>query len=210
MKKVIFALWIVPVVLIVFIAFGANKTRRNPNAPRFSPLMRPMKPMSYSDPFGVKGGAGLIFNEQAKKMSYQNALAIISAMNNIADAFYRDYSFAELDRPQFLFALTTFLGNSQHQLILKQFSQILKDNIADFPTELSGIAEGAEQSINNKNAEQFFAVYSVLERYFRGLRVQSLVRIRKPDWSAIFRNIKDAIVSRAQRAYDYLFSRKSA
>ena len=161
-----------------------------------------------SEDFWKIFGEGLneYLQESTKKIPYDNAMEIVNRMNYTSDTFNQDYSFTELNPSFIMSKLTAFLENSKNQISLKKFLQILKDNIAGFPQHFSTMAVNLENSINNKNAKQFYAVFSTLERYFKGLGIRPLIRITQPGWLA---SIKNAIMNRARRTYNYLFGSKS-
>jgi hypothetical protein len=226
MKKVIFILWIMPVLLLMAAALGANKQKSRikpvkPEAERYSPFgfKLPEKPEN-AGVFGFKLPDKLMNNEDfwkmliedsgyrvdvpVQKITDQDAAAIITMMNNVSDAFNHDYSFTKLDMPQFMSAFTMFLENPKNQLVLKRFLQVLKNKV-DMPW-FATCAVHIQQAIDNKNAEQFWFIYSDLEGYFREVsrETKPLMRITT-GWRATIKNIKDSVKNRARRAYNYFF-----
>lgn len=197
---------VVLAVFILIVGLVSAKSRRLAKTPvstaKNDNLMQ-SKPVSNED-FWKTFRGGLIdsWNEQEKKPSPEKALAIVNTMNAVSDAFNQDYSFTELDRELCMSRLTLFLKDSKRQQLLKDFIQILKDNNASFPEQLSNVSMSLEQSVNNKNPEQFYAIYSTLENYFRGLPLKPLVMIDQAGW---FARIKNAVRRGARRAYNYFF-----
>ena len=226
MKKLILTL-IMSVGLVGSIAFGANKQKKRnpkvkPQSIRGVTRVKPNDNNFFPTAFGYDQteqqarenfwklfGTGLDnADAPAKKITHQDALAIITMMNNVSEAFNKDYSFTRLDRAQFMVTLRMFLENPKNQLVLKRLLQVLKNQVTDMPW-LATCAVQIEQAINNKNAAQFWVVYSDLEGYFRELPIEtrSLIRITT-GWRATLKNFKDAVSNKARSAYNYIFSRK--
>lgn len=155
------------------------------------------------------GGLSESFKEPETKMPHEKIVAIITALNGVSDAFNKEYSFTEFDQSLIEYRLTKFLENPQNKFLLNEFLKTFKDNAADFSDQFSSVAAKLEQSVNNKDATQFDAIYSRLEHHFRGLGIKPLIRIGKAGWGTTVSNIKDTVMNKARKVYDYLFLKKS-
>jgi hypothetical protein len=155
----------------------------------------------------IEGNFDEQLNAPEKRMPKAKAMAIINAMNSISDAFNKDYTFTEFNPLSIGSNLTLFLENIKNKPLLHKLLQTIKDNAAELPAEkFSNITTSLEQSINNKNAAQFYAIYSALEHYFRGTDIKPLVRVGQSGWLT---SIKNAIMNRVRNAYHYVFGKGS-